>query len=265
LFNCVGGSAVITGNVRPAIDPSEVKIYLEPPSQYEIIGIVEASSDVEFSSQAAQDRVMTELKKQAAKIGANGVLLINVGNQAGGMTGFYSGGVFYAGSSETKTAHGQAIYIIQRIDGEVKMELVENQLENSLYNIYVPRHYFIKTKYLQGNAGIRYYLCSNEGNNENIHGILYFGIDQNEHKIRFDEKTIIENIETTVLNEKIIWPIYYTEENYFTVITIDYKTETLYQLIRIEGKENSKEKLINLINIFSTLRKNDNTYDEKID
>jgi hypothetical protein len=113
LVSCATGSVIITGNVRPAIDPAEVKIYLEPPSQYETIGIVEASSDVEFSSQAAQDRVIAELKNQAAKIGANGILLTNVGNQTGGTTGFYSGGVFYASSSETKTAHGQAIYVIQ--------------------------------------------------------------------------------------------------------------------------------------------------------
>jgi hypothetical protein len=111
LAGCATGSVIITGNKRPAIDPTEVKIYLEPPSQYETIGIVESSSDVEFSSQAAQDRVITELKKQAAKIGANGVLLINVGNQSGGTTGFYSGGVFYVSSSETKTARGQAIYV----------------------------------------------------------------------------------------------------------------------------------------------------------
>jgi hypothetical protein len=113
LAGCATGSVIITGNTRPAIDPIEVKIYLEPPSQYEIIGIVEASSDVELSSQAAQDRVITELKKQAAKIGANGVLLINVETQSGGTTGFYSGGVFYASSSERKNAHGQAIYVIQ--------------------------------------------------------------------------------------------------------------------------------------------------------
>jgi uncharacterized protein YbjQ (UPF0145 family) len=114
LLSCATGSAIITGNVRPAADPAEVKIYLEPPSQYETIGIVEASSDVEFSLQAAQDRVISELKNQAAKIGANGVLLINVGNQSGGTVGFYSGGVFYASSSETKTAHGQAIYVTQK-------------------------------------------------------------------------------------------------------------------------------------------------------
>ena len=99
LFGCATGSSIVTGKVRPAISPSAVKIYLDPPSQYETIGIVEASSDVEFSTQAAQDRVINELKSQAAKIGANGVLLMNTGDKSGEMVGFYSGGIFYAGTS----------------------------------------------------------------------------------------------------------------------------------------------------------------------
>ena len=109
LLGCSTGSAIITGNVRPAIDPNEVKIFLEPPSQYETIGIVEASSDVEFSSQKAQDRVINELKKQAAKIGANGIILLNTGNTSSG--GAFVGYVYIA--SDTKTARGQAIYVIQ--------------------------------------------------------------------------------------------------------------------------------------------------------
>ena len=113
LLGCATGSSIVTGKVRPAISPSEVKIYLDPPSQFETIGIVEASSEVEFSSQAAQDRAINELKKQAAKIGANGVLLLNTGNKSGDMAGFYSGGVFYAGASQTKTATGRAIFVIQ--------------------------------------------------------------------------------------------------------------------------------------------------------
>ncbi len=113
LFGCATGSSIVTGKVRPAISPSEVKIYLDPPSKYETIGIVEASSDVEFSTQAAQDRTINELKSQAAKIGANGVLLLNTGDKSGEMVGFYSGGVFYGGTSETKTAKGKAIFVIQ--------------------------------------------------------------------------------------------------------------------------------------------------------
>jgi len=99
---------------RPSISPEQVKLYLEPPTKFETIGIVEASSEVEFSSQAAQDRAIQELKNQAAKIGANGVLIGNTGNKSGDMVGFYSGGVFFAGASETKTASGKAIHVIQK-------------------------------------------------------------------------------------------------------------------------------------------------------
>ncbi|MCW8797143.1 MAG: hypothetical protein OQK67_08795 [Chlorobium sp.] len=113
LFGCATGSAILTGKARPATDPTEVKIYLDPPSQYETIGIVEASSDVEFSTQAAQDRVINELQAQAAKIGANGVILMDTGHKSGDMVGFYSGGTFYSSASETKTAKGKAIFIIQ--------------------------------------------------------------------------------------------------------------------------------------------------------
>jgi len=113
LLGCASGSHIITGKVRPAIKKSEVKLYLEPPKKYEIIGIVEASSEVEFSSQAAQDRAIAELKSQAAKIGANGVLISATSNKSGGVTGFYSNGIYYAASSEMKTARGKAIFVIK--------------------------------------------------------------------------------------------------------------------------------------------------------
>jgi|GEM_PF-651514 len=108
LFGCATGSSIVTGKVRPAINPTEVEIYLDPPLEYDTIGIVEASSDVEFSTQAAQDRVINELKSQAAKIGANGVLLMTTGDV------FYSGG----SGSETKTAKGKAIFVLPQLELE---------------------------------------------------------------------------------------------------------------------------------------------------
>ena len=61
-----------------------------------------ASSDVEFSTQAAQDRAIMELKSQAARIGANGVLLISAGDGSGDMVGFVSGGEFLQKPSKLK-------------------------------------------------------------------------------------------------------------------------------------------------------------------
>jgi hypothetical protein len=111
ISGCATGSVVVTGEARRAIDPSQVKIYLDPPSEYETIGFVEASSDVEFSSQAALDRAINELREQAATIGANGVLLLNATSQSSGSVGYYSGGVFYAVDTEKKVATGKAILV----------------------------------------------------------------------------------------------------------------------------------------------------------
>ncbi|MCH7870018.1 MAG: hypothetical protein IH881_20190 [Myxococcales bacterium] len=110
ISGCASGSAVVTGEARAPIDPSQVKVYLDPPSKYETIGLVEASSDVEFTSQGAVDRAIHELKRQAARIGANGVLLLSTSSQSG-TSGFYSGGVYYPGDSDTKGVTGRAILV----------------------------------------------------------------------------------------------------------------------------------------------------------
>jgi len=111
--SCVTGSSIIIGKTKPAINPSQVKLFIDPPTQYEIIGIVEAIGEVGFSRQETQDKVMKELKLRAAKMGANGVLLTNTGSHTSGTTGFYSNGIFYGGASDKLTAQGRAIYVIQ--------------------------------------------------------------------------------------------------------------------------------------------------------
>ena len=113
LIGCATGSVIVTGNKRPAISPTEVKIYIDSPKQYETIGIIEASSDVEISRQGAQDRVIEKLKSQAAKLGANGVLLSNTGSQSSGTTGVYSNGFFYADTGTKIVAQGKAIYVVE--------------------------------------------------------------------------------------------------------------------------------------------------------
>ena len=113
LFGCATGSSIITGTKRPAIDPSEVTIYLDPPAEYEAIGIIKVSSEVGFSRQKAQDRAMEALKSRAAKVGANGVLLTNTGSQSVGTAGYYSNGIYYGGSTDKILAQGRAIYVIQ--------------------------------------------------------------------------------------------------------------------------------------------------------
>jgi len=114
ILGCATGSTIITGTKRSPISSDEVKIYLDPPAEYESIGVIEVSSDVVFSRQAAQDKAIDALKLRAAKLGANGVLLTNTGSQSVGTAGYYSNGIFYGGGSSDKIlAQGRAIYIIR--------------------------------------------------------------------------------------------------------------------------------------------------------
>lgn len=78
---CATGSAVVTGTKRPAIAPSAVQLYSKPPAEYDVVGIVEASSDAGLTEQGSMDYAVEELKKQAAAIGANGLLITSVGER----------------------------------------------------------------------------------------------------------------------------------------------------------------------------------------
>ncbi|MDD3310483.1 MAG: hypothetical protein PHY69_11070 [Dysgonamonadaceae bacterium] len=114
LLGCATGSTIVTGTKKSPISSDEVKIYLDPPAEYESIGLIEVSSGIVFSRQAAMNEAMKEIKSKAAKIGANGVLLTNTGSKSGGTTGYYSNGIYIGGDSSDKIlAQGRAIYVIR--------------------------------------------------------------------------------------------------------------------------------------------------------
>ena len=73
---CADGSALIVGQARPAIeDWTQVVIVTEMPGDADQIAIVKASSDSGFTQQQSLDYAVDELKRQAAKVGANTVVL----------------------------------------------------------------------------------------------------------------------------------------------------------------------------------------------
>lgn len=126
LAACVS-SHVIVGTVRPAISPEQVKVYLHPPAQYEEVAILDSSSKASWAitAQGKTDKVIERLKGEAAKLGANGILLQGIGDQAGGSVGSgfasatasgHSATGFGFGSSTTiyhKSGSGLAIYVTQ--------------------------------------------------------------------------------------------------------------------------------------------------------
>lgn len=124
LMGCATTSHVITGKPRAPIDPSQVTLYSSAPPKYEEIAVIDASSrsSFAFGEQKKMDAVIERLKKEAASLGANGVLLQRTGSDGGGGsvgagigTSVGGGGVsigtsiFTGGAS--KTGRGLAIYV----------------------------------------------------------------------------------------------------------------------------------------------------------
>ena len=124
---CANTSHVITGQPRAAIDPAQVTLYTTPPSTYEEIAVIDASSQMSFAfgDQKKMDAVIVRLKKEAASLGANGVLLQGTGSGGGGVetgVGVGKSGVGGGGggvsvgtgislSSPSKTGRGLAIHV----------------------------------------------------------------------------------------------------------------------------------------------------------
>jgi hypothetical protein len=107
---CASGSAIITGNTRPVIAPEEVNIYLDPPAAFETIGLVSASSDAGWTEQGSVNYAIAELKKQAAKLGANGVLIVSSGETTTTVVST-SGTNVYSIPVTAKTVQGRAIFV----------------------------------------------------------------------------------------------------------------------------------------------------------
>jgi hypothetical protein len=118
-------SHVLIGTQRAPISPTQVRVYLHPPAQYEEVAIVDASSkeSFAFTDQQKMNRVIDRLKEEAAGLGANGLLLEGVGDmQAGSVgTGFgsttanynsaYNSGFGVSAGVFQKTGKGMAIYV----------------------------------------------------------------------------------------------------------------------------------------------------------
>lgn len=126
LLAACASSAMVTGRVRPPIDPARVRIYQAPPPGgfEEIAQLQTQSGALIYGEQNKLNSVLSHLRKEAAKLGANGVLLVGTENGygGGGTSVGVSGGSFgshsYGGigvgvdiTPQKKYAHGIAIYV----------------------------------------------------------------------------------------------------------------------------------------------------------
>jgi len=101
---CPSGKTSVIGKTRSQISPNRVELFYTAPHNYEVIAIVEASDDTGWTPAGSEENAVHKLKKQAAKLGANGLLLerINTNNS-----------VVMGMPWITKIATGKAIYVHQ--------------------------------------------------------------------------------------------------------------------------------------------------------
>lgn len=111
---CSSSSHLIVGEVRAPIPPERVSVYLEKPQEFEIIAVVSSSSAGSFSytEQAKMDTALQLLKEEAAKLGANGVLLNDVGDQEVLVPITNPNGTVTYATGVNKTLKAKAIFVL---------------------------------------------------------------------------------------------------------------------------------------------------------
>jgi hypothetical protein len=122
LAGCASSHHVMLGQARPAIDPAQVKVYQVPPKRYEEIARLDAKSAAGFGTQGQINATINRLAREAAKLGANGVILLGV-DRAGspvslgvgaGSFGRHSGASVGLGiPTQQQSAAGIAIHVIE--------------------------------------------------------------------------------------------------------------------------------------------------------
>lgn len=108
LAGCASTSKVMIGHARPAITPDQVRIYTQPPPRYQEVALLETQSGgFTYGEQHKMDEVLANLKKEAAALGANGVILQGQGNvYSGSNVGVGVGGTNYGGHTSTGVGVG---------------------------------------------------------------------------------------------------------------------------------------------------------------
>lgn len=122
LGGCMGTHRMLLAPPRAPIAAAQVRVYQVPPKRYEEIARLEASSAIGFGTQGQTDAAIGRLVREAARLGANGVLLLGVDTTASPVgVGIGTGvvrshvGVFGSVGIPTAQRHaaGIAIHVIE--------------------------------------------------------------------------------------------------------------------------------------------------------
>ena len=121
LVGCVPVSHIIVGEARDPLSPSQVKIYSDFPEEYKKIALIDAGSNFAFKDpailftwQSKMNKVIERLKIEAAKLGANGVVIVGTDNKIYQTFNLDKDGNASSSSYTEKFGKAIAIYVIEK-------------------------------------------------------------------------------------------------------------------------------------------------------
>ncbi len=121
LVGCVPVSHIIVGEARDPLSPSQVKIYSDFPEDYKKIALIDAGSNFAFKDpailftwQSKMNKVIERLKIEAAKLGANGVVIVGTDNKIYRTFNLDKDGNASSSSYTEKFGKAIAIYVIEK-------------------------------------------------------------------------------------------------------------------------------------------------------
>jgi uncharacterized protein YbjQ (UPF0145 family) len=112
LVGCADSSYVLIGAPRAAVPVTQVQVYTQAPPNSIQIALLKVDA-VGWTSQSESNNAIGGLKKQAARLGANGVLLTGMDTATSGAFGNVnpSTGNFIAANSTSTVMKAIAIFV----------------------------------------------------------------------------------------------------------------------------------------------------------
>ena len=88
IFGCYPVSHILVGEIEKPLTVDMVKVYSDFPIQYKKIAIIESTNEfafkdisIEFTHQKKTDKALKRLKKEAASLGANGIVILDLSSR----------------------------------------------------------------------------------------------------------------------------------------------------------------------------------------
>ena len=114
---CTPTTQILTGVARPPIAVSDVTLYSTPPPGSQEIALLSATSKSAFGTggQKSVDKVVDRLKEQAAKLGANGLILEDFSDRQTASIGTGVGSDSYTHNGSVSLGVGGGFGIFKKI------------------------------------------------------------------------------------------------------------------------------------------------------